>query len=1052
MQQYPELQPFILDEIQQELNFFQEEDLELLHHQNMLVQLINIITSSESTTHIQILPILFDIHPLLLMKVSPLIHNIQIFQQVIKSIKQFKCYKYANWIQFIWSNYDININLSDLCLITIQSIKYNFLSLDIPSFTHLVTVLQLSDNLLINVCQQLLKSNPNNSELVNLIASLSSSLFQSILNSQYSPSLFSAMSLDIIKCNINNPLLQASIIHILSNIIPHNIQLQFAYNSLEWYQILMAHSTDQINAKLHKIVLDTLLLLLNHPSLSLILPLIPYNDVNHNNYCFTLSVLSRSACKDDTTHIVIDSLINTHNIQSECIRHGYLNNSPKFPFNLKSATPYELFHLLSNDTNTNKLEHIPVSTIILISHYLPFPILKASHASFQITLCNHAVDPIRTTTIRAPPHFRVSKLLDHMNNPLQMIMDRLKRQVELQEQMEDDGMEEEDMEEEEDEGMDVVHKEEQHIPATPEPPHDHDMDEMEEEDFHDEEETEEEDEHDEDEGEDEDEDIMGQSISTARLRQLFNQLQDQHDNQADGQHPIGIELGHTNQHHINTINVAPNYRGIRNTNHNKPHLTFVIENIKLNPCATVFGALQSVNRSDDAPITMDVNKVEELEEIHSMYTVTDTIDPVFMAVCHILSKSATMLEINNYLSLLFKLQSTSYYTAQCHCIPSWMSHILQSIPSIILLDYRLDLIRNKPIKGHKRKIIKYAISRDNIPSSLIKIMENSALDSNKQNGISISYLNEIGSGVGLTNEFYSIGCSWFQSQELGLFNDKGYPMPSHDANNHYLWYILGIFIGQGLKFEVALDLEINAMFLKMVLRGTLYGIEDLYKIIPDVMTVISECKSGKYDVETLCISWFFPGTSVLLKDGMDKQYVTTETLNEYTESLQNALFGSGIAEIVKSFKSGLNTIIPMEVMVGITADELYTIMTTSYYKQWTKTGKTSTNLELIANIECGAGILIDEPLYNMFIDILHGFNKAEQGQFLMFISGSKKLMNNKWTSLDPKLKIVVKDEDGGLPSVMTCAHYLKIRRYLDFVEFRRELVYAMTEGSEFHLS
>eukprot|EP00834_Sanchytrium_tribonematis_P003831 NODE_162_length_14959_cov_1.379610.p14 type:complete len:106 gc:universal NODE_162_length_14959_cov_1.379610:2477-2794(+) len=105
---------------------------------------------------------------------------------------------------------------------------------------------------------------------------------------------------------------------------------------------------------------------------------------------------------------------------------------------------------------------------------------------------------------------------------------------------------------------------------------------------------------------------------------------------------------------------------------------------------------------------------------------------------------------------------------------------------------------------------------------------------------------------------------------------------------------------------------------------------------------------------------------------------------------------------------------------------------------------------MASNVECGHGILKNDTLFKMFLQILSEFDKVQQELFLMFISGSKKLPNQSWSDLIPKMKVVLKEN--GLPSVMTCAHYLKIRNYTAIEVFQRELLLAMNEGSEFHLS
>jgi len=101
------------------------------------------------------------------------------------------------------------------------------------------------------------------------------------------------------------------------------------------------------------------------------------------------------------------------------------------------------------------------------------------------------------------------------------------------------------------------------------------------------------------------------------------------------------------------------------------------------------------------------------------------------------------------------------------------------------------------------------------------------------------------------------------------------------------------------------------------------------------------------------------------------------------------------------------------------------------------------------------------PNYSVqnLLQLLTEFNAEEQRQFLLFVSGSPKLPVGGWKSLNPKLTIVRKDNDGKsstdshLPSVMTCVNYLKLPDYSSKAVLKDKLATAMKEGiGEFHLS
>ena len=65
--------------------------------------------------------------------------------------------------------------------------------------------------------------------------------------------------------------------------------------------------------------------------------------------------------------------------------------------------------------------------------------------------------------------------------------------------------------------------------------------------------------------------------------------------------------------------------------------------------------------------------------------------------------------------------------------------------------------------------------------------------------------------------------------------------------------------------------------------------------------------------------------------------------------------------------------------------------------------------------------------------------------FLSFVTGAYSLPASGFAGLQPALSVARKDEDG-LPSVMTCAHYLKIPDYASPEVLKQKLYQAMEEG------
>jgi E3 ubiquitin-protein ligase TRIP12 len=92
------------------------------------------------------------------------------------------------------------------------------------------------------------------------------------------------------------------------------------------------------------------------------------------------------------------------------------------------------------------------------------------------------------------------------------------------------------------------------------------------------------------------------------------------------------------------------------------------------------------------------------------------------------------------------------------------------------------------------------------------------------------------------------------------------------------------------------------------------------------------------------------------------------------------------------------------------------------------------------------------------LEVIQEFEGHQRRAFLQFITGSPRLPPGGLAALNPKLTVVRKqhnsnEADDDLPSVMTCANYLKLPPYSSKDKMREKLLYAITEGQgSFHLS
>lgn len=95
-------------------------------------------------------------------------------------------------------------------------------------------------------------------------------------------------------------------------------------------------------------------------------------------------------------------------------------------------------------------------------------------------------------------------------------------------------------------------------------------------------------------------------------------------------------------------------------------------------------------------------------------------------------------------------------------------------------------------------------------------------------------------------------------------------------------------------------------------------------------------------------------------------------------------------------------------------------------------------------------------VFRDFIKYLTEVKPSDRSQLMKFLSGSKRMQNGGFASLNPRLTVVLKKVEGvsnaapdlHLPSVSTCAKYLKIPGYSSFEVLKAKFEQAIWEGAD----
>ncbi|WVR06423.1 hypothetical protein IAU60_003454 [Kwoniella sp. DSM 27419] len=391
---------------------------------------------------------------------------------------------------------------------------------------------------------------------------------------------------------------------------------------------------------------------------------------------------------------------------------------------------------------------------------------------------------------------------------------------------------------------------------------------------------------------------------------------------------------------------------------------------------------------------------------------------------------------------------------------------------------------------------KVRISRSQLLESCAKVLE---LYGTSTGILEIEYFDEIGTGLGPTLEFYSLASKEFAKRSLGLWRDEDenkegdyvyhprglYPAPiaavEGDAVKAKLgWYkTLGLFTGRALLDTRIIDVSLNRVFLKLILGvpvkksiATLRAVDPTLarslerlqsymfsrKEIEALKLPVSSRRSklaaltvGGAKLADLSLDFTLPGYDIELKPRGSHIDVDDSNLEEYLERVLEMTLGSGVAQQVKAFQAGFSMVFPIQDMRIFSPDELGLLFGNAD-EDWSRE-------TLEQALKADHGYNLDSRSVQNLVEIMTTYDKQERRQFLQFITGAPKLPIGGFKGLTPPFTVVRKPHeppfkaDDYLPSVMTCAQYLKLPDYSTKEVLAAQIQRAMLDGGgSFHLS
>ncbi|CAA0815645.1 E3 ubiquitin-protein ligase UPL3 [Striga hermonthica] len=397
---------------------------------------------------------------------------------------------------------------------------------------------------------------------------------------------------------------------------------------------------------------------------------------------------------------------------------------------------------------------------------------------------------------------------------------------------------------------------------------------------------------------------------------------------------------------------------------------------------------------------------------------------------------------------------------------------------------------------------KVRVSRNRILDSASKVME---MYSSQKAVLEVEYFGEVGTGLGPTLEFYTLLSHELQKDGLGMWRSSGsssggpllgnkgniihaplglFPRPwqpnadTSDGSKFCkvieYYRLLGRVMAKALQDGRLLDLPLSVAFYKLVL-GQELDLHDIVTFDVELGTTLQELQAlvlrkkylesmGSFDmgelcfrgvsIEDLCLDFSLPGyPEYILKLGSEN--VDINSLGDYVTLVVDATVGTGILRQIESFKSGFNQVFDIASLQIFSPNELDYLLG-GRRELWKAES-------LADHIKFDHGYTSKSPAIVNLLEIMGEFTPEQQRAFCQFVTGAPRLPPGGLALLNPKLTIVRKlsanttstasngtgpseSADDDLPSVMTCANYLKLPPYSSKEIMYKKLLYAISEG------
>ena len=444
------------------------------------------------------------------------------------------------------------------------------------------------------------------------------------------------------------------------------------------------------------------------------------------------------------------------------------------------------------------------------------------------------------------------------------------------------------------------------------------------------------------------------------------------------------------------------------------------------------------------------------------------------------------------LNLLFIQAMSDPISVATGKFPLWTDFVVKHTPWLLSTQAKRETVQSKFIGIRRALIQKFAPSGLTIQRQKVGIERHQLLVSalvmmtrfghETKSVIEVEFLGEAGTGSGPTNEFYSSLVELMTTEKMeimfrttvgGLFPsvqrlteneiekvDKLMENPhefmatsdSSPVKILAVWRLLGITLGRAILDSRLVDIEFNPVFWYIcrqmvegkevvINEGMLRAVEPAMANSVAAMTRMTDDELRGLEIDGSVL----PGNNSF-KLASETFTVSKETVDQFSQTVTRAHLYDGVIAQVREFTAGFTKVVSKEVLSIVSPEEMSGILRGSALTRdelWSPPA-------LMQAIRADHGYTLQSQQVKDLVEIMSEFGYEDRLKFVKFVTGSRTLPPGGFAGLKPMLTVVKAVTEGVpdsfLPSVMTCANFMKIPEYSNREVMKHQLIKAMNEG------